>query len=144
MREFKFRAWDKVLNKMFVDVQSLYDCLGLTTTDERIYPSGNCDSFGDLLENENIIILQFTEIHDSKDNPIYEDHLVSDDQGLIWRIVFSYGAWVMLRGPRWRYLSNTHCTVVGNWYQHKDLYTKMTIKKEKNNGTASGHSKKEL
>lgn len=140
MRDIKFRAWDKKNNLMNQDVQDIYDS-GISNGNNFF------ESFGALLQEENMIVMQYTGLKDSAGNNIYEGDLLK---------VLIPGTW--LKGEdvmevRFneteakfgyfcfrinRYATNTNdklmnignnlrgawCEIIGNIYQNKELLTK--------------------
>ena len=66
MREIKFRAWCKDENTMYYDAQGTYDYMtGVPAT-----------SFGDLLNDEDWLVMQYTGLTDKNGKEIYEGDLL--------------------------------------------------------------------
>ena len=65
----KFRAWDKEENKMIYDVEKTYDymCNGF---------GANESNFGDVLNSNNYIVMQYAEINDCNGRKIYDGDII--------------------------------------------------------------------
>ena len=109
MREIKFRAWD-----------------GARITDENaviIYCDGSTavfDRFGDVV-NKQLVLLQFTGLHDKNGKEIYEGDILKWDEkkwGCPYLEVceWNYGL-LNMRFNDWK----DHCEVVGNIYENPEL-----------------------
>ncbi len=57
MRKFKFRAWSKEDNKMYHNAERTYD-FGLNDSDIME------ENFGEVLNNDNFIVMQYTGLKD--------------------------------------------------------------------------------
>ena len=75
-REILFRAWDKENKKMLFNVQYIYD--------------SKCDSFGDMLDNQDYIITQFTGLKDEEGTKIFEGDIVKHDNGKNYEVKFGF------------------------------------------------------
>lgn len=65
IKKTKFRAWDKKNKVMIYDVQNTHD-----------YTPTTCENFGDLLEDEDYEVMQFTGLYDENGREIYEGDIV--------------------------------------------------------------------
>lgn len=67
MREVKFRAWDKEYQEMKYNAEQAYDGCGQLHA---------IDCFGQLLEEENYKVMQYTGLKDKNGKEIYEGDIV--------------------------------------------------------------------
>jgi len=81
MREIKFRAWNKETKIIIMNIQNMYDHLGewFDNHGKKIdsYDHMSGSSFRGVLNDEDLIIMQYTGLHDSKEVEIYEGDIVN-------------------------------------------------------------------
>lgn len=132
MREIKLRAWDKEENKMYYDVQDTYDFM---------INNGGCfeESFKDVLEYDNYVVMQYTNCYDINGKEIYEGDIIRlegvDDReiGSTWehigKIVYKRGAFFVCYFDYYadgdeELICDAQVefgTVIGNVYENKEL-----------------------
>ena len=132
MREIKFRAWDKKEKKMYYDVQNTYDFM---------INNGGCfeESFKDVLEYDNYVVMQYTNCYDINGKEIYEGDIIRlegvDDReiGSTWehigKIAYKRGAFFVCYFDYYadgdeELICDAQVefgTVVGNVYENKEL-----------------------
>ena len=132
MREIKFRAWDKKEKKMYYDVQNTYDFM---------INNGGCfeESFKDVLEYDNYVVMQYTNCYDINGKEIYEGDIIRlegvDDReiGSTWehigKIVYKRGAFFVCYFDYYadgdeELICDAQVefgTVIGNVYENKEL-----------------------
>ena len=122
MREIKFRAWDKKEKKMQYDAQNTYDFM---------INNGGCfeESFKDVLEYDNYVVMQYTNNKDVTGKEIYEGDIVETTRALnhiIGVVIMIKGCWYIQDGedsyyrltPRFGKAENK---VIGNIYMNREL-----------------------
>ena len=132
MRKIKFRAWDKKEKKMYYDVQDTYDFM---------INNGGCfeESFKDVLEYDNYVVMQYTGCKDANGKEIYEGDIIRlegvDDReiGSTWehigKIVYKRGAFFVCYFDYYadgdeELICDAQVefgTVIGNVYENKEL-----------------------
>lgn len=115
MREIKFRAWDKVNNNYYYNVQDIHDNIV-------------ADSFGNILENEEFVVEQYTGNKDVNGVEIYEGDIVvpyesqelSERQTIIFdRFGFSQHSEIV--GNTLLGMLNYELIVIGNIHEQSEL-----------------------
>jgi uncharacterized phage protein (TIGR01671 family) len=124
MREIKFRAWQTVTKTMFLNIEK--------GTGE---PHGN-PPFADYLENQNMVVMQYTGLKDKNGKEICEgDIVLGFDSGYyrqpqkmkIEYRTYPYAGWYMVPADNLRpHLmddSQQETEVIGNIYENPELLT---------------------
>jgi len=110
MREIKFRAWNKVNNNYYYNVQDIHD--GIIG-----------DSFQSILENEDFVVEQYTGMKDFNGVEIYEGDILQDvDNGNIVGFVEyddAFGEYDC--GDNNLYECTRDCQVIGNIHEQPEL-----------------------
>lgn len=117
MREIKFRAWDKELEKMHYDVEHTYD-------DWKT----SCASFGAILEDtERFNVMQYAGLKDKNGKEIYEEDILRFSNGNIGKVFWSNlrsGFDVAFNGAIPEELDVRlagSSEIIGNIYENKEL-----------------------
>lgn len=135
MREIKFRAWDKIDKHMCYNAHKCYDTLTCDDKDDYGCKWG-INSFGDLLEDKDIILMQYTGLKDKNGKEIYEGDII---------VIFHLNHIVKYKAPRYYFIApeeqiqhswadstaeaiKSHAEVIGNIYENPELL------KEKHHG----------
>jgi uncharacterized phage protein (TIGR01671 family) len=103
MREMKFRAWNKETKKMiYFDFTNIYgyegETCGVILPDEQTELNFN-SGYGKDGINENLEIMQYTGLHDKKEEEIFEFDILEKDNELYF-IVYCRGAFRLI-GIMW-------------------------------------------
>ena len=130
---FKFRVWNKEEKVMHYDAEQTYDFM----TGKPVICK---ESFGELLEDKNYIVMQCTGLKDKNGKLIYEGDLLKTRFGLIlkvyWReqsamfwletldgvIPFTFYAKQQLDGDLME--------IIGNVYENKELVEEKRVKQD--------------
>ncbi len=94
MREIKFRTWNKEEKKMYHDAQNTYDFM---------INNGGCfeESFKDVLEYDNYVVMQYTNNKDITGKEIYEGDIVETTRALnhiVGIVAMIKGCWYIQDG----------------------------------------------
>ena len=109
-REIKFRAWEKNLKEMILVEEIDFNSLMINQS--------TAWRFIDEVE-----LMQYTGLKDKNGIEIYEDDLVAEEHGRIYRVVFKGDCWrcePISRGSKNRWLSN-YLEIIGNIYENPEL-----------------------
>lgn len=116
MREIKFRAWDKEYQEMKYNAEQAYDGCGQLHA---------IDCFGQLLEEENYKVMQYTGLKDKNGKEIYEGDilLTKDIEGEKYQTCVTYENGMFLSGeePLYDDVFLFEAEVVGNIYENPEL-----------------------
>lgn len=118
---FKFRAWWKPNYRkpiMLYDVEKTYDFM-------RGKPEIICaDCFGEVLEDEDYIVMQCTGLKDKNGKLIFEGDIVKDDNDALHYVKWVYDSWQLFPCTQNNYtigIVDDEIEVIGNIYENKDL-----------------------
>lgn len=123
MREIKFRAWDIEGSKMYYDAQDTYDYMhGKPESIPAIY-------FGELLENDQWEVMQYTGLHDKNGKEIYEGdiakfHRPGYGDSPKYTVGFVQGSFCFDSKTEIEYMHEMrldYCEIIGNIYENPDL-----------------------
>lgn len=130
MRDIKFRAyykgneWTDDKPVMLFDVQNTYD--GGAKDKYGDYLLGWLSSFGEILDTDEFVVMQYTGKRDKNDQEVYLNDIVEDEYGYRYEVVFK-GDCLRCDGirrdgyrPKNRWFSN-HLKIVGNRYENPEL-----------------------
>jgi len=122
MREIKFRAWDKLNNKIINNIHNTMHIPG-----NGLNP-GIAATFGYWLDNKKRYeIMQYTGLKDKNEKEIYEGDLLTDKHN-IFEVFFSEGSYLVRHIDNNGFLSgddlccyNNDIEIIGNIYENQEL-----------------------
>lgn len=98
MREIEFRAWNTITERYYYNVQDTHD-------------SSRADSFQNVLDDEELLVEQYTGINDKNSVEIYENDIVKTSGANIYVVEFFDGKFNPvsdLEGSNWEVIGNIH------------------------------------
>lgn len=109
MRAIKFRGWDKRNQEMIFSgfVINVDGKIGTIINDH----------------DWDLELIEFTGFYDNKEQEIYEGDVIKDDEGIIWKIIFSEGCFIAKAGRKVKILKmfmmmgHSCCEVIGNVFE---------------------------
>lgn len=110
MRDIKFRAWDNVKERYYQNVQDTHD-------------SSRADSFQNVLDDEELLVEQYTGMTDADGFEIFEGDILKDfdDNVIVGFVEYdeAYGEYSC--GDDSLYEATRYCVVIGNIHETADL-----------------------
>lgn len=135
MRGIKIKAWDK-RNKEIIESSEISK---IYFEEEEIAYLEKFD--GTLMSKEEFKLMQFTRLRDNNDIEIYEDYIVKTPQGIICRVKYELGSFILINNKfpdsyeniNEYYAAEVYCDleIIGNIYKNPDLLTQVTGKVNK-------------
>ena len=113
MRPIKFRAWSNKWNKMIYP----------DNKDISIDVHSNT-AWDDTIDDECIELMQYTSLHDKNGKEVYEDDIVKDKDGNVYKIVWSQVSFKMEGKKEIIKMFDRigeFITVIGNKYENPEL-----------------------
>ena len=118
-REIKFRVWDKEDKKMKYDAQDTYDYMRNNIME---------DCFGDVLNNENYEVMQYTGLKDKNFKEIYEGDIMKVKPPIwakegIFKVIYDNGRFIITDNKVWQNIGTLveYSEVIGNIYENLEL-----------------------
>ena len=127
---FKVRMWDKDAKKMWFFendflLETVFECLKQQLADESKEPHLSPMAYDHIKDGR--VFMQCTGLKDQNKQLIYEDDLVRDEYGELFRVIWCYNAWQLKPfNDNIGYtlgLIGDEITVIGNVYEKADLVT---------------------
>ena len=127
---FKVRMWDKENKKMWFFendflLETVFECLKQQLANESKEPHLSPMAYDHIKDGR--VFMQCTGLKDTNGTLIYEDDLVRDEYGELFRVIWCYNAWQLNPiNDNIHYtlgLIGDEVTVVGNVYERADLVT---------------------
>ena len=125
MRDIKFRIWDTE-NKLMLKVQEL--------DFEPTFYGGRIairpDQYNDYFDTEDMILMQYTGLHDKNGKEIYEGDIVRKFNGIIGKVIYEHSEFIIdvTNNKKLDYgrldLIENFIEVIGNIYDNPDLLEK--------------------
>ena len=125
---FKVRMWDKDANKMWFFendflLETVFECLKQQLANDSKEPKLSPMAYDHIKDGR--VFMQCTGLKDTNDTLIYEDDLVRDEYGELFRVIWCYNAWELKPiNDNIRYtlgLIGEELEVVRNIHQNADL-----------------------
>lgn len=110
MRDIKFRAWNTIINCYHYNIQNVHD--------EEI-----ADSFQNILDNEELIVEQYTGLKDFNGVEIYEGDILKDvdDSTIVGFVEYDEAFGEYDCGDNNLYEYTRDCIVIGNIHEQPEL-----------------------
>ena len=125
---FKVRMWDKESKKMWFFendflLETVFECLKQQLANDSKAPKLSPMAYDHIKDGR--VFMQCTGLKDTNDTLIYEDDLVRDEHGELYRVIWCYNAWQLKPfNDNIGYtlgLIGDELAVVGNIHQNADL-----------------------
>lgn len=127
---FKVRMWDKNSKKMWFFendflLETVFECLKQQLANDSKEPHLSPMAYDHIKDGS--VFMQCTGLKDQNKQLIYEDDLVRDEHGELYRVIWCYNSWelkpIIDRVRCTLGLIGDEVTIVGNIYERADLVT---------------------
>lgn len=127
---FKVRMWDKNSKKMWFFendflLETVFECLKQQLANDSKEPHLSPMAYDHIKDGR--VFMQCTGLKDQNKQLIYEEDLVRDEHGELYRVIWCYNSWELKPiTDHVRYtlgLIGDEVTIVGNVYERADLIT---------------------